>query len=130
MRLVLPFLLFCNVVATRVAAQMPVIPVIPVEKEPHHKTVFENETVKILDLRIAAGDSTLLHTHSAASVVVFLTKSALVIQNAGEAAVVTQVKPGDVVYRAYDVKPLAHRVWTQDSVAFHCLVIEVKRGGH
>jgi hypothetical protein len=123
MRLVLPLLLFCNLVATRVVAQMPVM---PVEKEPHHKTVFENETVKILDLRIAAGDSTLLHTHSAASVVVFLTKSALVIQNAGEAAVVTQVKPGDVIYRAYDEKPVAHRVWTQDSVAFHCLVIEVK----
>jgi hypothetical protein len=100
---------------------------IPLTREPHHKIVFENGYVRVLDLRIAPGDTTLMHSHSAASVVVFLSTSSLVIRNVDGPAVVTPVKPGDMIYRAYDEKPVAHRVWTEDKAMFHCLVVEIKK---
>src|SRR5258708_24506448 len=99
----------------------------PVEKEIHHKVVFENQWIRLIDLVVPPGDTTLLHRHSAASVVVFLSESNLAIKNEGQTPAVTQVKPGDVVYRNYDEKPVAHTVWSEGNSAFRCLVVEMKR---
>ena len=115
--LFLPVLFFC----TGVAAQ------IPVEREPHHKIVFRNKYVRLIDLQVAAGDTTLTHTHSAASVVVFLSNSTFAIQNGGGSPVITEVKAGDMVYRNYDEKPVAHTVWEQGSSRFHCMVVELMK---
>ena len=100
---------------------------IPIEKEPHHKVVFENQVVRVIDLVVAPHDTTLLHTHNAASVVIFLSTSSFAIQNPKQAPVVTQVKHGDIVYRDYDKKPVAHIVWSADTSVFRCLVVEIKQ---
>jgi hypothetical protein len=101
---------------------------IPVENDPFHKIVFENKFVRVLDLTIGGSDTTTLHVHRAASVVVFLTKSSLAIQIPGEAAVVTKVDKGNVVYRPYDETPTTHKVWSQDGSTMRCMVIEIRRG--
>lgn len=98
---------------------------IPVEQEPHHKILFENEYIRILDLNIAPDDTTLIHTHNAASVVVFLSNSTFGIQDVGEPPVETPVRPGDIIYRAYDEKPVVHTVWNPRKSMFHCLVVEL-----
>lgn len=113
--LLLPALLFCSGVAAQ----------IPVEQEPHHKIVFKNEYVRLIDLQVAAGDTTLTHTHAAASVVVFLSNSTFAIQDVGGSPVITEVKAGDMVYRAYDEKPVTHTVWEQGPSVFHCMVVEL-----
>lgn len=113
----LPVLLF----STGVAAQ------IPVEQEPHHKIVFRNQYVRVIDLQVAAGDTTLTHTHAAASVVVFISNSTFAIQDVGGSPVVTEVKAGDILYRNYDEKPVAHTVWEQGSSMFHCMVVELMK---
>ena len=115
--LLLPVLLFC----TGVAAQ------IPVEQEPHHKIVAKNQYVRLIDLKVRAGDTTLTHTHSAASVVVFLSNSTFAIQNVGGSPVITEVKAGDMVYRNYDEKPVTHTVWEQGPSMFHCMVVELMK---
>ena len=38
--------------------------VVPVEEEPRHHPVFTNDAVRILDVQIEAGDTTLFHTHA------------------------------------------------------------------
>ena len=98
-----------------------------VDKEPHHKVVFENNDVRVIDLEVESGDTTLLHTHTFASLVIFLSASAFGIQNPGEQPVITHVKSGDILYRDYDEKPVTHRVWNQSSSPFHCLVVELKK---
>src|SRR5271170_1404480 len=55
--LVLPAFLFCN----SVTAQMQVY------EEPHHKVVFENEYVRLLEGHIQVHDTTLVHIHPANS---------------------------------------------------------------
>jgi beta-alanine degradation protein BauB len=46
---------------------------VPVEQEPHHRWIFENQYVRVLDVVLAPGESTLFHTHSHDSVGVRLT---------------------------------------------------------
>ena len=36
---------------------------VPTNKEPHHRTVFENSQVRILDISIPPGQMTLEHSH-------------------------------------------------------------------
>lgn len=109
------FLFCCN----RVAAQLPV------EQEPYHKIVLENEYVRILDGLIPAHDTTLPHIHAANSVVVFLSKSTFGIQNIGEKSFISNVNTGDIVYRNYGEKPVNHKVWNQDTFMFHFMVVEL-----
>ena len=101
---------------------------IPVGKDPFHKIVFENKFVRVLDLVVSGRDTTTTHVHSAASVVVFLTKSSVAIQAPGETAVVTKVDNGTVVYRPYDETPATHKVWSQDGSTMRCMVIEIQQG--
>ncbi|MBS1933527.1 MAG: hypothetical protein JST96_05980 [Bacteroidetes bacterium] len=96
-----------------------------VHDEPHHKTVLENQYVRLLDLNLLPGDTTLWHKHDAESVVVFLSNSILAIQNANEEPLFGSIKPGDVVYRNYGEKPVIHRVWTAGQNSFRCMVAEV-----
>ena len=100
---------------------------VSVEKDPFHKMIFENDRVRVLELVISGSDTTTTHVHSAASVVVFVTKSSLAIQSPGEAPVITKVEPGSTIYRAYDETPTTHKVWSQDGSTMRCLVIELKQ---
>jgi len=100
---------------------------VPVEKDPFHKIIFENNLVRVLDLQVSGSDTTSTHIHKAASVVVFITKSSLAIQSPGEAPVITKVDPGSTIYRAYDEKPTVHKVWSQDGSNMRCIVIEIKQ---
>lgn len=98
---------------------------VPVDKEPFHKVVLENEYLRLIDGRVPPLDTTLMHIHAANSVVVFLSKSKFGIQNAGEKPVITEVNPGDVVYRAYGDSPVNHKVWDQSKSLFHFWVVEL-----
>jgi hypothetical protein len=98
---------------------------ITVYKEPHHKILFENEYVRLIALTLHPNDTTLEHSHNAASVVLFLTKSKVAIKDAGKPSVITEVEPGTTVYRSYDEKPVSHRVWTEDKSGFKCIVAEI-----
>jgi hypothetical protein len=99
---------------------------IPLERDPFHKIIFENDKVRVLDLQVAGTDTTSMHIHNAASVVVFVTKSQLAIEAPGEAPVVTGVEAGNTVYRAYDERPVSHKVWSNDGSLMRCIVIEIK----
>jgi len=99
---------------------------VPVEKDPFHTLVFENEKVRVLDLSVSSTDTTTTHLHKAASVVVFLSKSKLAIQLPGSAPVITPVDIGDTIYRNYDQTPTTHRVWSGDSSLMRCIIVEIK----
>ena len=117
--LFLPLLLFC-----RSGAAQP-----PASQEAHHKVVFENEYVRILDGHVPAHDTTPAHVHSANGVVVFLSASPLAIQVLGGQPVLSMVHPGDMRYVNYGDKPVTHVVWTDGPGELHFLVVELKREG-
>jgi hypothetical protein len=56
---------------------------LPVEQEPHHRWEFQNQYVRVLDVLLAPGESTLFHTHSHDSIAVRLSEATSNYSGAG-----------------------------------------------
>lgn len=116
-------LLFCLAFSSH-AADTPV----PVRDEPYHKVVFENEYVRMIDVQIPPGKTSLYHVHAVPSVIVYLTKSTNHSQTWGEQTTTPRhTSPGESRYAAYDEKPLTHRVTNLGSGLFRVWDIELLR---
>jgi len=97
--------------------------------EPRHKTVLENDYLRILDVNILPGDTTFLHRHTLPSVVVVLSNTKVGMRAQGGQAVISKSEAGSVSYAAYDEHPVYHRVWNDDTIFFHVMDIELLRNG-
>ena len=105
--------------ALPLAAQSPV----PVENEPRHHLKFENQYVRVFDVVVLPGDTTLFHTHSNDYVFVTL----------GDADLITEVmggQPADLLLKNGEVRfskaPITHRVSNPSNVSrFRNITIEI-----
>jgi quercetin dioxygenase-like cupin family protein len=107
------------VLTTAVAAQ------VPVNKEPHHRTVYENADFRILDVNVAPGDSAAEHRHDHDIVTVSM--------NAGTATRIiangqTQNRPprplADATVAEYTGKPASHKVDNTGSAPYQLFAVE------
>jgi hypothetical protein len=99
---------------------------VPVTEEPMHKTVFANDAIRIIDVRIHPGETTKYHVHEIPSVVVYLSKSTNRSQSPGDPNFLDRsISPGESRYAPYDVKPLTHRVTNTGAADFHVFDIEL-----
>jgi quercetin dioxygenase-like cupin family protein len=107
------------VLTAAVAAQ------VPVNNEPHHRTVFENADFRILDVRVAPGESTLDHRHDHDIFTVSM--------NAGTATrIVTngqaQNRPGrplaDATVAEYTGKPGSHKLDNVGAAPYMLFAVE------
>ena len=113
-------LLFFLMVCSSLYAQ------VPVRQEPHHKTVLQNDYIRLLDVHIKPGDTTLYHIHAAPSVMVHITKSIIGIQMMGKAIMPpSEVLQGKTSFAAYDENPITHRVYNAGKNVFHVMDIEL-----
>ena len=118
--------LFLLVSVMRIDAQE----VIPVTEEPLHKNVFENEYLRVLDVRIPPGDTTKIHKHATASVFIILHQvrqgSQVILESRG-----TGVPSADrrITFESFYNQPRIHRVWNSDTSLFHAMDIEVLTKG-
>jgi hypothetical protein len=107
-----------------VAANAPV----PVREEPRHKVVLENDYIRLIDVHLLPGDTTLYHVHTVPSVVVELSASTIASQEMGKPpGEPRQVQPGETRYAPYDETPLTHRVINRGTEGFHVMDIELLR---
>ena len=101
---------------------------VPVREEPHHKPVLENDYVRLLDVHIKPGDTTLYHVHAAPSVIVEITTSTIGMQVMGKpVAPPTQFSSGETKFAAYDKSPVTHRVYNAGKQIFHVMDIELAK---
>ena len=99
---------------------------VPVEREPMHQLVFENDSVRVIDVQIPVGKTTLFHTHVLPSVIVYLTRSTNRSEGWPDRAIQTRdVSPGQSRYAPYDEKPLSHRVTNTGAGLFRVFDIEI-----
>jgi hypothetical protein len=112
--------------SNQLLAQSVSVPV-PVRDEPHHKVVLENDYVRLINVLIPGHDTTLVHRHAAASVIVYLSDNNIGAQIVGEKPVLSESSPGQINYAAYDLKPINHRVWNRDNTPYHVMDIELVR---
>jgi quercetin dioxygenase-like cupin family protein len=99
---------------------------VPVEREPHHRWIFENQYVRVLDVVLAPGQSTLFHTHSHDSIAVRLTDSTVREQPFGkEWRAPSKLLPGQSRYMQGTQEPYTHRVENIGRTPFHVIDIEL-----
>ena len=115
-------LLLCSLQAF--AQDLPV----PIEKEPRHKLVFENDIIRIFDTKIPIGDVSLFHTHSFDSAFVCIDGAETQSEELGK---LIQKRPpfkaGDAWYRPHATVPLTHRVSNLGKTDFRVLDVELRQ---
>lgn len=98
---------------------------VPVELEPHHRVVFENQYTRVLDVLFKPGEIALFHTHSLDNVSVQLNDALISQQPLGENWKNQSVKDGDVGFRSGTIHSYTHRVGNVGTTPFHVLDIEI-----
>ena len=97
---------------------------IPVSKEPMHHVVFQNAWVRLLDVHIPAGDTSLMHKHEIPSVFIVLTNTKTGSEVVVEPAKL-QLTPGNIWFEGFYTSPRIHRVWNSDTSEFHVIDMEL-----
>lgn len=98
---------------------------VQVRREFHHKTVFENKYVRVLDVNIKPHDTTLFHIHSTPSVFLLFTNTITASQIKGQGWVKGKSVAGSASYRSFINDTLVHRVSNWDTVPYHVNDIEL-----
>lgn len=99
---------------------------IPVSKEPMHHNVFENAFVRLLDVHVSPGDTSLFHKHETPSVFIVLsparTGSEVLIEEEKATAL---SRDASISFEGFYKTPRVHRVWNSDTTVFHVMDIEM-----
>ena len=103
-----------------VSAQSPVA----IEKEPRHQLKFENQFVRVFDVRIPPGDTTLFHTHTHDGVGIKLTDARLRSEVLGGSVDEVVCKRGEVDFTRFP-NPLTHKVGNIGATPFRNIFIEI-----
>jgi quercetin dioxygenase-like cupin family protein len=99
---------------------------VPVDKEPHHHFVFQNQYVRVLDVLFPAGEASLFHTHSNDNVGIPISGDKTQSQPyGGDWSEVGDVKPGAAGFRKARGQPYTHRVRSAGKLSFHVIDIEI-----
>ena len=97
---------------------------IQVSQEPRHHKVFENDWVRVLDVHIPPGDTSLMHKHSIPSVFMVLSQTKTGSEVLEEPAR-TNFSDGHIWFESFYDKPRIHRVWNSDTTEFHVVDMEI-----
>ncbi|HXB91520.1 MAG TPA: hypothetical protein VNU72_04490 [Puia sp.] len=97
---------------------------IQVSQEPRHHNVYENNRVRILDVHIPPGDTSLMHKHSTPSVFMILSQTKTGSEVLVEPAK-TNFSDGNIWFESFSEKPRIHRVWNSDTTEFHVVDMEL-----
>jgi hypothetical protein len=97
---------------------------VQVRDEPRHHLVFENEYLRILDVHLEPGDTTLYHLHNTPSVFIWFTKTATASQLFGKEVTRDISIPKNISYDSLQTER-HHRVWNEDKKWFHVNDVEL-----
>ena len=98
---------------------------VAVEQEPHHHVIFENQYVRVLDVIVKPGETTLFHKHSLDNVAVHLSDALIKRQSPGQDWIDSPAQEGAVGFTAGTKQPYTHRITNAGSSVFHVLDIEI-----
>ena len=97
---------------------------VQVRDEPRHHNVFENHVVRILDVYLPPGDTSLYHLHNTPSVFIVLANANVGSQLLGGQPQVGANLSGTITYDKI-ATPRTHKVWNADTNWFHVMDIEL-----
>lgn len=97
---------------------------VPIEKEPMHRLKLENEFVRVFDVLIPRGKSSLFHTHLYDGLSIRLSDSQVTEEVIGGGKPVTEIKYGEAVYGPRS-SPMTHSVTATGKRDFRNIFIEL-----
>ena len=98
---------------------------VQVSEEPRHKNVLENKYIRLLDVWMQPGDTSMLHIHSTPSLFLHFTNTAVCVQIKGKTWTKNKNTAGNASYTSFVNDTLIHRVSNCDTVPFHVTDIEI-----
>ncbi len=97
-----------------------------VHKEPKHHLVYENKQIRILDVVMAPGDSSIYHIHHTPSLFILFTNTTSGSMLQGELPSLGKNTAGELFYENLAEPNIRiHRVWNADTDTFHVMDIEL-----
>ena len=100
---------------------------VPVNQEPHHRVVYENADLRVLDVNVPAGDSTLDHRHERDIATVSMTGGTRTrISSPGQPpGAIRQPRPlADATVAEYAGKPDTHKVDNVGDAPYQLFAVE------
>lgn len=98
-----------------------------VQNEPRHRHQFENDYVRVYDVLIPVGDTTLYHEHTEDTIYVSIKAAKVQDQTFGETEVrAGELGPGIALCRPHKDEPLIHQVTNVGEDEMRMIGIEVK----
>jgi quercetin dioxygenase-like cupin family protein len=108
------------------AAQPPANPPNDYLEEPRHRWLFENQYVRVYDVRIPRGEMTEFHRHAYDTVYVRPSGGRVATQlEGGPWGATTGIAPGSVAVDADSKKPFTHRVRNDGTSEYHTIAIQL-----
>jgi hypothetical protein len=98
---------------------------VAVEQEPHHRVIFENQYVRVLDVVLHPGETTLFHRHSLDNVPIQLSDATVKRQFPGEDWAASPAKEGSVGFVGGSKSPYIHRISNTGTTVFHVVDVEI-----
>ena len=99
---------------------------VPVEKEPHHHVVFQNQYVRVLNVLFPVGEVALFHTHSNDNIGIPISGDKSQAQpQGGDWSEPQGVKPGAAGFRKARGQAYTHRVRSAGQLPFHVIDVEI-----
>jgi hypothetical protein len=98
---------------------------VAVEQEPHHRVIFENQYVRVLDVVLKPGETTLFHKHSLDNVAIQLNDATIKRQFPGEDWAASPAKAGSVSFIGGTKSPYIHRISNTGTTVFHVFDVEI-----
>jgi quercetin dioxygenase-like cupin family protein len=100
--------------------------VVPVEQEPHHKTVLKNDYVQAFRVTLEPGKTSLIHRHAHDDAAVRLSNATVAADSPGEPMGAPEVVyPGLVSARENEKKPHTHRVHNIGTTLFDVIDVQI-----
>ena len=103
----------------------PITAQVPVREEPRHKVALQNEYIRLLDVRIQPGDTSLFHVHQIPSFFMPLSTTRIGSEVKGQPAGQSRFPIDSTWYNGFENGPLIHRVWNNDTNVLHVIDLEL-----
>ena len=102
---------------------------VPVREEPLHKPVLSNKYIRLLDVWLRPGDTSLFHIHETPSVFCYLSNGRYISKTESENNwTVVNASAGQSWYRSFKNGRLIHQVANPFDTALHVTDIELLKG--
>ncbi len=102
--------------------------VVPVNEEPDHLIMFENDRVEVYEVNIAAGKRSLFHAHSDDLLTIIIEAQQGITKEPGAEEKMDSAPLGTLIYTPYGSgeTPYVHQVGSGDDANFHVLGLGLK----